>query len=407
MKMSKVFCVVLTCFCLLFSMTANDEAQAACSPPVKIAGDSYAPTSIQDAYDYASVDLGLSVFTLLLAGEIFNEDLILDGGTAVLDGGYDCSFTAKTSTSGILGTINISSGSLQFVTGTGDIEVVSTEQCDFDDDLDGFTSIGSCAGSADDCNDNNSAINPGTPEICGDGIDQDCNGLDENCSPTCDSNNILLCITSGDCTAAGGFWWSDNTCMGVAESETVISAGQRWMDRNLDATQVATSYDDPAAYGGLYQWGREADGHQLPGEGVLTTTTSSSDSPGHSDFIITGDPPYDWRIPQNDSLWQGLSGTNNPCPAGFRIPTDAEWEAEMASWSSLDPVGAFASPLKLVLGGYHCHYCGNYFDDGSIGYYWSSTVYGNDARHMQVGIYSTSTAYEHRAYGYSVRCIQD
>jgi uncharacterized protein (TIGR02145 family) len=35
--------------------------------------------------------------------------------------------------------------------------------------------------------------------------------------------------------------------------------------------------------------------------------------------------PYDWRVPQNDNLWQGVDGTNNPCPEGWRIPTQTEW----------------------------------------------------------------------------------
>jgi hypothetical protein len=35
-----------------------------------------------------------------------------------------------------------------------------------------------------------------------------------------------------------------------------------WLDRNLGATQVATSFDDSAAYGDLYQWGRAKDGHE-------------------------------------------------------------------------------------------------------------------------------------------------
>ena len=115
------------------------------------------------------------------------------------------------------------------------------------------------------------------------------------------------------------------------------------MDRNLGATQVATSPTDSLAYGFYYQWGRGSDGHQIPTSG-LTWSTSSSDTPGHSDFVLTEAPPYDWRIPKNNNLWQGESGTNNPCPAGFRIPTKTEWETEMASWSSMDSAGAFTSP---------------------------------------------------------------
>jgi hypothetical protein len=34
------------------------------------------------------------------------------------------------------------------------------------------------------------------------------------------------------------------------------------MDRNLGASQVATSRSDTSSFGDLYQWGRRSDGHQ-------------------------------------------------------------------------------------------------------------------------------------------------
>ena len=152
MKIHKEFFVASICFLLLFVFSAKDDSLAACISPAKIVGEDYNPTSIQDAYDYASKTLGMTDFTLQFSGEIFTEDLFLDGGMVVLDGGYDCSFTTKTTTTtGIFGTITVSSGAASFA---GDVGIVSTDQCDFDVDLDGFTSIGSCFGSADDCNDN-------------------------------------------------------------------------------------------------------------------------------------------------------------------------------------------------------------------------------------------------------------
>jgi hypothetical protein len=47
---------------------------------------------------------------------------------------------------------------------------------DIDNDGDGYTE------NQGDCNDNDLSIHPAANEICGDGIDQDCSGIDENCT---------------------------------------------------------------------------------------------------------------------------------------------------------------------------------------------------------------------------------
>ena len=112
MKISKRFFAVLVCFSLLFLAPIKNESLAACgadpdADSVKIAGYAYTSTSIQDAYNYASTTLSLPSFTLQLAGQIFTEDLVIDGGAVVLDGGWDCSFATKTSPSSVFGTITI------------------------------------------------------------------------------------------------------------------------------------------------------------------------------------------------------------------------------------------------------------------------------------------------------------
>ncbi len=184
---------------------------------------------------------------------------------------------------------------------------------------------------------------------------------------------------------------------------TVTSpTGQVWMDRNLGASRVATSSKDTQAYGDFYQWGRGTDGHEKR-TSPITYTLSYSDTPGHGQFIISGS---DWRSTQNDNLWQGVYGTNNPCPDGFRIPTAAEWNAERVSWSSNTSVGAFASPLKLPVTGVRYSGDGMFYDVES-GYYWSGTVNGSDAQYLYFFDNGASINSFERAFGSSVRCLKD
>ena len=184
------------------------------------------------------------------------------------------------------------------------------------------------------------------------------------------------------------------------------TTGKIWMDSNLGASQVATSSTDAAAYGDLYQWGRAADGHESRTSGT-TSTLATSDNPGHGNFITIGSSPYDWRNPQNDNLWQGVSGTNNPCPSGYRLPTQAEWEAERTSWSSNNAAGAFASPLKLPVAGSRNFINGTLISVGSVGRYWSSTVNGTNARSLIFNSTVALMSNYFRSDGISVRCIQD
>ena len=184
------------------------------------------------------------------------------------------------------------------------------------------------------------------------------------------------------------------------------ATGKIWMDRNLGATRVATTSTDANAYGHLYQWGRGTDGHQSRTSGT-TSTLSSSNTPGHGNFITVTTSPHDWRSPQNTNLWQGVSGVNNPCPAGYRLPTDAEWNAERLSWSSNNSAGAFATPLKLPVAGVRYSSNGSLYDVGSCGYYWSSSVEGTRSRALYFYSSSAGVNSDSRANGFSVRCLKD
>jgi uncharacterized protein (TIGR02145 family) len=180
------------------------------------------------------------------------------------------------------------------------------------------------------------------------------------------------------------------------------ATGKIWMDRNLGATQAAISRTDANSYGDLYQWGRRADGHQCR-TSATTATLSSIDQPADGNFILAPD----WRSPQNTNLWQGVNGINNPCPSGYRIPTQQELEAERLSWSVNTSVGAFASALKLPMAGDRGGSNGSLFSVGTSGYYWSSTVSSTDSRYLYIGSSNAGMDAYRRASGFTVRCIKD
>ena len=221
--------------------------------------------------------------------------------------------------------------------------------------------------------------------------------VDANASTTMDGSESSTAQTAYACNAPPPV-----STPGNVSSNT----GRIWQDRNLGAAQVATSSTDAASYGDLYQWGRGADGHQSR-SALSTFTLSSSVSPGHDLYIINRNPNYDWLSPQNANLWQGVGGVNNPCSSGFRLPTDAEWAAEIASWSSQNAAGAFASPLKLPLAGYRYTHTDALTNVGTYGHYWTSSSNANYSWAYDIdGSSAVKNSYG-RVDARSVRCIKD
>jgi len=204
---------------------------------------------------------------------------------------------------------------------------------------------------------------------------------------------------------------------GFNESTDIISAtGRVWMNKNLGATQEATSITDHLGYGSLYQWGRATDGHEVINwtsststDGTEqtreTATLSPSDTPGHDDFITSSS---NWRSTPNANLWQGVSGTNNPCPSGYRIPTMAEWEAERVAFATSNAAGAFAS-LKLPLPGFRFNSSGAMSGIATLGLYWASDYLGNNTavRFTASSSSVTTGSSSVPAFGASVRCIKN
>ncbi|WP_439338024.1 FISUMP domain-containing protein [Thalassobellus citreus] len=242
---------------------------------------------------------------------------------------------------------------------------------------------------------------------------------------------MVYCL---DCDPKGLYVYDGSSFLSTlngSPSGVLSSTGQIWMDRNLGAQQIATAYNDHLSYGDLYQWGRGSDGHQTivwisstasdsaeqsnDTETLATTAVPSDGNAWDGKFIKNDSSSKNWLTTPDVTLWQGVTGTNNPCPSGYRIPTQVEFEAEHNNggtgfWGTgsaqNNRVGAYASVLKLPSVGYR-NFDGSLKTLGITGYYWTSTVSGTKMFYLFFNTSNTSYTNVSSAFGLSVRCIKD
>ena len=225
-----------------------------------------------------------------------------------------------------------------------------------------------------------------------------------------------------DCPTIPPFLPADETIV----KDIVSPSGQTWMDRNLGAYNEARSSTDCWAYGNLYQWGRASDGHEFRGspthdadaDGFASTpvpNTGVNDWDG--EFIFTTQTldfstPADWLDPQDNSLWQGVNGTNNPCPAGYKVPSQAEMQLEVDELTTSTAADDAYANLKLPVNGTRSRNDGSIINPGAAGYYWTSEVTTNNIQSWYLAfingaIFFGSSDPTVRAAGHAVRCIRD
>ena len=194
----------------------------------------------------------------------------------------------------------------------------------------------------------------------------------------------------------------------------------------------ATDYQ----WGKLYQWGRKYgqgyDGDAVTpelSEGGLSLQDGQSEK-NKNVFFTCEYSPYDWLSPSDDQLWN--SGTEespvkteyDPCPEGWRVPTSAELNElsqHRSSWTTNDAgqsgcwfSGAShctesAAKVFFPAAGYRYDSGDNAFYRGDNGYYWSSSSYPNCdlARSLAFFDHALNMLPSYRAFGHSVRCVQD
>ena len=139
-------------------------------------------------------------------------------------------------------------------------------------------------------------------------------------------------------------------------------------------------------------------------------------------FIYGNEPLYDWyaidEAHQNHSLWiNGAKSNFDPCPKGWKVPTDAEVT-----------YGDFSNTTFSASGLMHTMYVGRtynkitwfpiaglrYYNTGALGRVgdfgsaWSASISGIYAKRLYFSTNDISSSFTNfRGYGFPVRCIQE
>ena len=156
--------------------------------------------------------------------------------------------------------------------------------------------------------------------------------------------------------------------------------------------------------------------------GVLSGNTALMYSAKHPlTFIFTPNAvPHDWYTNnasyQNNNLWNStIKSVCDPCPQGWRVPTDGSWGDFSVSSMPASGSGANVANGRIYYAiawypaaGRRLSGSGALYYAGSSGTFRSSTSSGVYAKHMSfdmsdVGSSNTNS----RAYSFSVRCVQE
>ena len=176
--------------------------------------------------------------------------------------------------------------------------------------------------------------------------------------------------------------------------EGVIINGVKWATRNVD--KPGTFAATPESTGMFYQWNRRV--------GWSAT-----------DPMINSDGGTDWNGTDSESsIWKK---SNDPCPAGWRMPTQQELQKLVnagSQWTTVNGVegtllGNGLNTIFLPAFGFRSRSDGMLGQAGSVGYYWSSTQYNSNVASFldfYKGITPRVSGYN-KANGILCRCVAE
>ncbi|MDR3118206.1 MAG: fibrobacter succinogenes major paralogous domain-containing protein [Mediterranea sp.] len=213
-----------------------------------------------------------------------------------------------------------------------------------------------------------------------------------------------------------------------------------FMDRNLGATESGNTL---SARGLMYQWGRK---DPFPGGSTTAGYNAMSSFNFGSKFKVSGstnagaiiesiEKPTtffaavsnkNWLPALDNELWDhsGSKTIYDPCPAGWRIPANTGMSSNTSPWYGFrgqtftvdDTATAYWSSsgtnTLYPAAGYRDHADGRLNYSGSYGCYWSASPYSNSSNGASELYFDNNASiavsnYACRAYGQSVRCVQE
>ena len=174
----------------------------------------------------------------------------------------------------------------------------------------------------------------------------------------------------------------------------VLIGGVKWATRNVD--KPGTFAATPQSSGMFYQWNRKIG-------------WSAADPLINSNNGAAWDNSY--------ALGSSWTKANDPCPAGWRVPTQAELSLLTGGIWTDTPAGRTfgggANTLFLPAVGYRGYWDGRLYDVGSSGRYWSATLSTSFTDNGCAFSFDNSNssllsnAVGVKSMGYSVRCVAE
>jgi uncharacterized protein (TIGR02145 family) len=194
------------------------------------------------------------------------------------------------------------------------------------------------------------------------------------------------------------------------------------MCHNLGAANTSAPPYTPSweIIGGYWQWGRKGPSSS---QWTNTNTINFAHGPTGPGAFATNEwaiPGWDQTVAPNGAWSDGSKTVNDPCPAGFRVPTLAQWNGVLTNntqsitgtWTSGATnysSGRFFGPgLMLPAAGSRGLSGGQLLYRGVDGYYWSSTESGTDGAWV-LYFYSGGdyAGWGSRRDGLSLRCVAE